>query len=238
LWLPAAVGLVPFLQRAPTGEPVASAAATWAALVGPPLAIVFMVRVVHLVPAGAADVFGATLIGVGVLNLAWAGVAGWRAATEASAWRYSFLADWSLVLVALGLLVPAARAAAYLLLLAMLATRLPLYVGAVGAREPAAASGMAASIVAAAALVGAAPFAGFAARVLLLRAATAVYWPVAAVLAAGVIVCVPQALRLSRPATVLGGRARAALLVSLLASAAIGIYPAAPLAAAGLQVGG
>ena len=45
---------------------------------------------------------------------------------------------------------------------------------------------------------GAAPFAGFAARVLLLRGATEVYWPLALVIGLGLLMWLPPSLRLGR----------------------------------------
>ena len=80
--------------------------------------------------------FSATLIGLGLLNLAWGTIGAWRAGPELEAWRHSFLADWGLALVGLGMGVVGAawsadaRAAAFLVLLSVVLVRFPLFLWA------------------------------------------------------------------------------------------------------------
>src|SRR5207302_1331520 len=78
-----------------------------------------------LVPAEAGGVFGAMLIGVGLLNVAWGGVAAWLTESTVAAWRYSFIADWGLALCGFGLLVVDGRRAALLVLFSIVLCRLP-----------------------------------------------------------------------------------------------------------------
>src|SRR5205814_1553070 len=77
----------------------------------------------------------------------------------------------------------------------------------------------------AAALAGSAPFAGFTARILLLRGATALYWPLALVLAATLLLWVPSSLRLGRTLGMPNGRQLAGVVVALALNVALGLYP-------------
>jgi formate hydrogenlyase subunit 3/multisubunit Na+/H+ antiporter MnhD subunit len=144
-----------------------------------------------------------------------------------AAWRYSFLADWGLALVGIGVVVPDGYAAAYLVLASILLVRFPLYLWArpvlLGRAEPAMGP---ANLLLAAALAGAAPFAGFAVRVLLLRAATQVYWPLALVLAAGMLVWLAHSFRLARTIGAPRGRAAVGVVLALAFSVLLGVAPA------------
>jgi formate hydrogenlyase subunit 3/multisubunit Na+/H+ antiporter MnhD subunit len=90
------------------------------------------------------------------------------------------------------------------------------------------------NLVVAAALAGSAPFAGFAARVLLLRAATQLFWPLALVLAVGMLLWLPGSLRLGRSVGLPRGRQAIGVVLVLALNAAAGLYPLPLLAAARL----
>ena len=235
LSLVAAVGLVPFASRVDESAPPEGSSSAWSAAIGPALALVYAVRVLPLVPVQAGGIAGSLLLALGVVNSAWGGLGAWRSPSAARSWHHSFQAEWGLVLIALGLLLPQARAAAYLVLAGMMLTRLPLCLWSLGSgtRPPERAG--TAGLVMGAALAGAAPFAGFPARLLLLRAATQVYWPFALLLAAALMLWIPHGFRLGRLAGEVTGVARAGLLLSLLLSAAAGLYPALLLSAGGFR---
>jgi formate hydrogenlyase subunit 3/multisubunit Na+/H+ antiporter MnhD subunit len=90
------------------------------------------------------------------------------------------------------------------------------------------------NIVVAAALAGSAPFAGFAARLLLLRAATQLFWPLALVLAAGMLLWLPGSVRLGRSLGVPGGRQAVGVALVLAVNVVVGLYPLPLLLAAKL----
>jgi hypothetical protein len=230
----AAIGLAPYLHDLDPREPAPASPVAWLGFLGPSLAVLLAVRLLPTLPVGSGSAYGATLIGVGLFNAAVGTFGKWRAREPSARWRHSFAGDWGLALVGLGLLAPAGQAGALLLLASVLLLRLPLYLLArpamIREREP---SAHPLNLVAAAALAGAAPFAGFAARVLLLRAATAAYWPLAAALALLMLAWLPGSVRLAqslgRPDARLGWSIAALLAVNL----AIGIYPAPLIAALG-----
>src|SRR5437879_4791973 len=89
-------------------------------------------------------------------------------------------------------------------------------------------------LVVAAALAGSAPFAGFAARLLLLRAATQLFWPLAIVLAAGMLLWLPGSLRLGRSLGLPKGRQAVGVALVLAVNVAAGLYPLPILLAAHL----
>ena len=86
----------------------------------------------------------------------------------------------------------------------------------------------------AAVLAGSAPFAGFPARVLLLRGATQLYWPLALVLAAGMLLWLPSSLRLGRSMGVPRGRQAVGVAIVLALNVLLGVYPQPLLTLAGL----
>jgi formate hydrogenlyase subunit 3/multisubunit Na+/H+ antiporter MnhD subunit len=90
------------------------------------------------------------------------------------------------------------------------------------------------NLLAAAMLAGSAPFAGFAARVLLLRGATQLYWPLALVIALGLLLWLPPSLRLGRSLGLPKGPQAIGAGIALALSVAIGLYPQPILSLAGL----
>jgi hypothetical protein len=254
LAIAAAAGLVPYLPGLGPDEPTASSWVTWAGFFAPALALALPMRVLPL-SSDELTVFSVTLIGLGLVNLAWGTIGAWRAAQEIEAWRDSFLADWGLALVGIGIGVfgagsTDARAAAYLALLSIVLVRLPLYLWArqvvhvpeeprvgpasPGLRErwPARAGGSTLNILLGAALSGAAPFAGFPVRLLLLRAATREAWPLAAALLVAMLIWVVHAFRLGRTLGRPSGRPAIGICVTLAVSVVLGLAPGVLLAVA------
>ena len=90
------------------------------------------------------------------------------------------------------------------------------------------------NLVVAAALAGSAPFAGFAARVLLLRGATQLFWPLALVLGLGMLLWLPGSLRLGRSLGVPRGRQAVGVAIVLAINVVVGLYPLPLLQAARL----
>jgi hypothetical protein len=232
--LAAAVGLLPYLHPVDAEETLTSSPIVWLAFVGPVLAAVIVTRAETLLSADAGEAFGGMLIGLGLLNVAWGGAATWFTESDAAAWRYSFIADWGLVLCGFGLIVSDGQRGAILVLFSIVLGRLPLYVLSRGAVRDKAAVQRPINLVIAAALAGSAPFAGFAARLLLLRAATQLFWPLALVLAAGMLLWLPGSLRLGRSLGVPRGRQAVGLVLVLAVNVAVGLYPLPLLLAAKL----
>jgi len=232
--LAAGVGVLPYLHPIDPDEPLVSSPVVWLAFVGPVLAAVVVQRAQSLLPVDAAGAFGAMLIGLGLINVAWGGAAAWLTESEASAWRYSFVADWGLVLCGLGLIVADGQRAAIVLLFGIVLGRLPLYLVSIHAVREKAVRGRPVNLVVAAALAGSAPFAGFAARILLLRAATQLFWPLAIVLATGMLLWLPGSLRLGRSLGLPKGRQAVGVALVLAVNVAAGLYPLPILLAAHL----
>ncbi|HEY0829785.1 MAG TPA: hypothetical protein VGE99_01505 [Candidatus Dormibacteraeota bacterium] len=232
--LAAAVGVVPYLHPADPDEPLISSPVVWLAFVGPVLAIVVVARAQTLLAVDAAGAFGSMLIGLGLINVAWGGVAAWLGDSNAAAWRYSFVADWGLVLCGLGLVVADGQRAAMLALFTIVLGRLPLYLLSLHAVRGKAVQARPVNLVVAAALAGAAPFAGFAARLLVLRAATQLFWPLAIVLAAGMLLWLPGSMRLGRSLGLPRGRQAVGVVLVLAVNVAVGLYPLPLLLAARL----
>jgi hypothetical protein len=235
LGLVAALGLLPFLQRLDAAEPVPASAIAWQGFVGPILAIGYTERVATGLDPAAGSIYGSVLLGLGLVNLVWGGLGAWWTQEDVAAWRYSFLAEWGLALIGLGLLVPEGRQAAFLLVLSMLLVRLPLYLWArpvMLGREARARGPI--NVVLIALLAGVAPFAGFGARLLLLRAGTQVAWPLAAVLALAMLIWVGHCPRLARTIGRPRGRAAVGVWLAVALSLLIGLLPGPLLAAAGL----
>lgn len=232
--LAAAVGVLPYLHPADPDEPMISSPVVWLAFVGPVLAIVVVTRAQTLLAVDAAGAFGSMLIGLGLINLAWGGAAAWLTESNAAAWRYSFIADWGLVLCGLGLVVADGQRAAILALFTIVLGRLPLYLLSLQAAGEKAVKTRPVNLVVAAALAGAAPFAGFAARLLLLRAATQLFWPLAIVLAAGMLLWLPGSMRLGRTFGLPRGRQAVGVALVLAVNVAVGLYPLPLLLAARL----
>lgn len=235
LSLVAVGGLMPYLQDVDADEPASSSYLLWTGFFAPALALTLSLRVLPALTAEQATIFGGTLVGLGLLNLGWGAVGAWRTSSDTDAWRHSFLADWGLVLVGVGLLQTEGLAAAYLALLSIVVVRLPLYVLARPGSlrlEPAGRGTL--SVVIAVVLAGAAPFAGFPVRLLLLQAATRVAWPLAVLLLAGMVLWIAHSLRLARTVGSPRGRAALGLWLTIGISLALGLFPGALRAAGGL----
>jgi hypothetical protein len=164
----------------------------------------------------------------------WGSVASWRTEGGAAAWHYSFMADWGLALCGLGLAIADGRRAALLVLYGILLCRLPLYLWSRQSLREKRPNDRPINLLAAAMLAGSAPFAGFAARVLLLRGATQIYWPLALVIGLGLLLWLPPSLRLGRSLGLPRGKQAWGVGIALAINAAIGLYPQPFLALAGL----
>ncbi|HKB34778.1 MAG TPA: hypothetical protein VKF16_13025 [Candidatus Dormibacteraeota bacterium] len=232
--LVAAVGLLPYAHEFDPEESVVASPVPWIAFVGPLLAAAVVAQASEVVPADAGDAFGAMLIGLGLLNTLWGSVGSWRTANDAAAWRYSFMSDWGLVLCGFGLAIADGRAAALIILVSIVLGRLPLYLWSREALREKVPTDRAINLVVAAVLAGSAPFAGFPARVLLLRGATQLYWPLAVVLAAAMLLWLPGSLRLGRSMGVPRGRQAVGVAIVLGLNVLLGVYPQPLLTLAGL----
>lgn len=236
LSLVAAAGLVPYLQDVDPDAPASYSYVAWAGFFAPALALTLPFRLLPALTPDQATVFGASLVGLGLLNLGWGVVGAWCTGTETEAWRCSFLADWGLVLVGTGLFQPEGFAAAYLALLSIVLVRLPLYLWARPAllrRESAAVRGSV-SVLVVVLLAGAAPFSGFPVRLLLLQAATRTAWPLAVLLLAGMVLWIAHCLRLARTVGTDGGRSALGLGLTIVISLLLGVFSGTIRAAAGL----
>ncbi len=232
--LAAGIGLLPYLHPMEPDDAVTSSPVVWLAFMGPALAAVLVARGQGLLSADVGGAFGATLIGVGLVNIAWGGFGAWLTETGAAAWRYSFIADWGLALCSLGLVLADGRRAALLLLFNIVLGRLPFYLASRQALRSKTVTERPINLVVAAALAGSAPFAGFAARILLLRGATQLYWPLALVMALGMLLLLPGSLRLGQSLGLPRGRQALGVGLVLALNVAVGLYPLPLLEAAGL----
>jgi hypothetical protein len=124
--------------------------------------------------------------------------------------------------------------AALLVLFGILVGRLPLYLLSRQAIREKTVTRRPINLVVAAALAGSAPFVGFAARILLLRAATQVFWPLALVLAVVMLAWLPGSLRLGRTLGPPRGRHAVGVALVLAVNVAMGLYPLPLLSAASL----
>jgi hypothetical protein len=229
----AALGMLPFIHEFDPDERTAASPIPWLALLGPVLALAVVSRAHDLVPS-AGGAFGAMLIGLGLLNMLWGTIASWRTDNGAAAWHYSFMADWGLALCGFGLVVNDGQRAALLVLIGIVLSRLPLYIWSRQALREKTPNDRPFNLLAAAMLAGAAPFAGFAARVLLLRGATQLYWPLALVIGLGLLLWLPSSLRLGRSLGMPRGRQALGVGIALAINVAVGVYPQPILLLAGL----
>jgi hypothetical protein len=232
--LAAAVGVVPYLHTFDPEEGASSSPIVWIAFIGPVLATVLVWRSYGLLTADAGAAFGAMLIGLGLINMAWGSLGAWFVANTAAAWRYSFVADWGLVLCGFGLTIADGRRAALLVLFTIVLGRLPLYLGSRQALRERTDTERPVNLIVAAVLAGSAPSAGFAARVLLLRAATQLYWPLALALGLGMLLWLPGSLRLGRSLGRPRGRQAMGIVVVVAINVLVGLYPLPLFAAANL----
>jgi hypothetical protein len=230
----AGVGLLPYLHPIEPDEALTASPVAWLGFIGPVLAVVVVVRAQGALPSDAGGAFGGMLIGLGLLNIAWGGVAAWLTDDEVAAWRYSFVADWGLVLCGFGLTVSDGQRGALLVLFSILAGRLPLYLISRQAIRERTTTRRPVNLVVAAALAGSAPFVGFGARILLLRASTQIYWPLALVLAVVMLLWLPGSLRVGRSLGQPRGRQALGVALILAVNLAAGLYPLPLLEAARL----
>jgi hypothetical protein len=229
----AALGTLPYIHEFDSEERTATSPIPWMAFIGPVLAFAVLTRARDLVPSEGAG-FGAMMIGLGLLNMLWGSLASWRTESGAAAWHYSFMADWGLALCGLGLAIADGQRAALLVLYGIMLSRLPLYLWSRQSLREKRPNDRPINLIGAAMLAGSAPFAGFAARVLLLRGATQIYWPLALVIALGLLLWLPPSLRLGRSLGLPRGRQAWGLGIALAANAVIGLYPQPFLSLAGL----
>ena len=232
--LAAGIGLLPYLHPFDPDDSVTVSPIAWIALIGPVLATVVVASARGLLTAEAGGVFGAMLIGLGLLNVVWGGVAAWLTENTIAAWRYSFVADWGLALCGFGLTVVDGRRGALLVIFSIVLCRLPIYLASPQAPRARTLMERPINLVVAAALAGSAPFAGFAARVLLLRGATQLFWPLGLVLALGMLLWLPGSLRLGRSLGLPRGRQAIGVALVLALNIAVGLYPLPILEAAHL----
>jgi len=232
--LVAAIGLLPYVHEFDPDESVVASPIPWMAFIGPPLAATVLLQANQVIPSDAGDAFGAMLIGLGLLNMIGGSLGSWRTENDASAWRYSFMADWGLAMCGFGLAIADGRSAALLMLFSIVLGRLPLYLWSRQALREKVPTDRPINLVVAAVLAGSAPFAGFPARVLLLRGATQLYWPLALVLAAGMLLWLPSSLRLGRSMGVPRGRQAVGVAIVLALNVLLGVYPQPLLTLAGL----
>jgi len=231
--LAAALGILPYIHEFDADELTTASPIAGIAFLGPILGLVVVMRARELIPAAAAE-FGAMLIGLGLLNVLWGSLASWLTDKGTSAWHYSFMADWGLVLCAFGVQVADGQAAAVLLLYVILLNRLPLYLWSRQSLRERIQTDRPINLLAAAVLAGSAPFAGFAARVFLLRGATQLYWPLALVIGLGLLLWLPPSLRLGRSLGLPRGRQAVGAGIAIALSVVIGLYPQPILSLAGL----
>jgi hypothetical protein len=232
--LAAAVGLLPYIHEFDPEEGAVASPIPWIAFLGPLLAAAIIGRASDVLPPDAGGVFGALLIGLGLLNMLWGSLASWRTENGAAAWHYSFMADWGLAMCGFGLAVADGRAAAMVVLFSIVLGRLPLYLWSRPALRDKTQTDRPINLLVAAVLAGSAPFAGFSARVLLLRGATQIYWPLALVLALGMLFWLPPSLRLGRSLGLPRGRQAVGVGIVLAINLALGLYPQPVLSLAGL----
>ncbi len=232
--LAAAIGVLPYMHEFDPDEPVAASPVPWIAFVGPLFAVYVLSRSRQVVPVDAGGAFSAMLIGLGLVNVLWGSVAAWRTESDAAAWRYSFMADWGLAMCGFGLALGDGQGAALIILFTIVIGRFPLYLWSRQAIRENKPTDRPINLLIAAALAGSAPFAGFPARVMLLRGATQVYWPLALVLAVAMLLWLPSSLRLGRSMGMPRGRQALGVAIVLAINALIGLYPQPLLAFAGL----
>ena len=223
----AAIGVAPYLQSLDPREPAPASPIAWLGFIGPALAVLLVTRFAGLLPVESGVGYASVLLALGIFNLGLGAFGAWQSKADADLWRYSFLGDWGLVLVGLGLLNSLAAGGAYLVLLSILLLRLPLYLLArpalIQAKPPAPIRPLA--LLVAAALFGAAPFAGFPARLLLIRGATQAPWPLTVLLVLAMLSWLPQSLRLAQTLGRPTGRLAVGVVLILLLNLALGLYP-------------
>jgi len=231
--LAAIVGLLPFMHEFDPAEAVSASPIGWMAFAGPIVAAVLVLDSRRLFTPDTDAVFAAILIGLGLLNALWGSVSAWVTEDGTAAWRYAFMSDWGLVLCGFGLTVADGQSAALLMLLSIVVCRLPLYLMSRPALREKTTTDRPVNLVVAAVLSGSAPFVGFAARVLLFRGATELFWPLGLVLAVSMLLWLPGSLRLGRTLGQPRGRQLVGIAIVLAVNTALGLYPLPVLSLAG-----
>lgn len=231
--LAAAVGLLPYMHEFDAGEAVSASPVGWMGFVGPLVAAVVVLDSRRLFTPDTGAIFAAILIGLGLLNALWGSVSAWVTEDGSAAWRYAFMADWGLVLCGFGLTVADGQSAALLMLLSLVVCRLPLYLMSRPALREKTTTDQPVNLVVAAVLSGSAPFVGFAARVLLFRGATELFWPLGLVLAVSMLLWLPGSLRLGRTLGQPRGRQLVGIAIVVAVNALLGLYPLPILSLAG-----
>lgn len=231
--LAAVVGLLPFMHEFDSSEAVSASPVGWMGFVGPLLAVVIVLDSRRLFTPDTGTVFAAILIALGLINTLWGSVSAWVTEDGSAAWRYAFMSDWGLVLCGFGLTVADGQSAALLMLLSIVACRLPLYMMSRPALREKTTTDQPVNLVVAAVLSGSAPFVGFAARVLLFRGATEMFWPLGLVLAVLMLLWLPGSLRLGRTLGQPRGRQLAGIAIVVAVNAVLGLYPLPLLSLAG-----
>jgi formate hydrogenlyase subunit 3/multisubunit Na+/H+ antiporter MnhD subunit len=231
--LAASVGLLPYVHVLEPEDAATVSPIVWIGFVGPVMATALLIRVRDLLLPDAGGDLGVMLIGLGLVNMLWGTLAAWRTENATRAWHYSFMADWGLALCGFGLTIADGQAAALLILFSIVLGRLPFYLASRQALRENASADQPINLMVAAVLAGSAPFAGFAARVLILRGATQMYWPLALVLAAGMLLWLPVSLRLGRTLGQPRGRQALGVGIVLAVNAIVGLYPLPLLSLAG-----
>ena len=232
--LAAGVGLLPYIHEFDPEESAAASPIPWIAFLGPVLASAIVGRARDVLPPDTGGIFGVLLIGLGLVNMLWGTIASWRTDNGAAAWHHSFMADWGLAMCGFGLGLADGQAAAIIVLFSIVLSRLPLYLWSRQALREKTATDRPINLLVAAVLAGSAPFAGFPARVFLLRGATQIYWPLALVLALGMLLWLPPSLRLGRSLGLPRGRKALGVGIVLAINVALGLYPQPVLSLAGL----
>jgi hypothetical protein len=234
LALVAAAGLLPYLADFDREEPTIASSLVWTGFFAPVFALALLPRLLPQMTVEEGTTFAATLIALGLLNFGWGALGAWRRSDDAAAWRYSFVADWGLALVGMGMLVRDGREAAYLALLGIVLVRLPLYLRARPALLQSTRRRLGpATVMIALLLAGMAPFSGFPVRLLTLRAATLLWWPLAMVLVALMVLAMASSFRLARTVEVGRGKEAIGFYAVVAISIALGLAPGAILALGG-----
>ena len=221
LALPALAGLPPFAARGQ--RPLDPGDLIWPGLLAPLVALAVWRTFLPAMTSTQGEVFCAVSLGVGLFDLFVGSLAAIRARDGWRLWRHSTTAEWGLALVALGLVGATGWEAALVLLLSLSALRLPLIFWT--EETAAAGTGRRDRLLLGASLAGAAPFAGFSARVLILEAAAAFHWELAALVAVPMLLIPIHAFRLGAHVNVRGPVRKSVLGALLLVSITLGVAP-------------